>query len=422
MIVSLAGVRYALRAQSVLVIFWIYGAYMSLLGLMKFDLGLIPVRLFGAHSTLAHELYFLGSNVLFLATSVFLWRIKAHRPELRIDDRAAMGHGHLLTYIVLYGLGVALYFRAALQLDYTAFVNYDGSAWAQVVFYCGATLVVIAAARKKWLLAVALCIPYVTLAGVLGIRSFVALSIFPVLILLLRKPRARPPAPGGLLPLPRHAFILRKPRFGTWIGMSLVGCAMIFAVVGASLSKHGTVHLPEENLIESYVIVANALEHEPVLLGTESIERFFWGLAAPIFKQIGIRYEREDDPPAIFATYIDDYALRMDEYFHYPSLWQADTFGAFRFGGLLLAPFWAIILISMEHLLRSSPRIWMIFLPLSCWVSFMFARGAVGNATISVSYVILLQVLIYMIFRLLGRNKSRQGSLKDQFSTYGISR
>lgn len=399
------GFRLAYRSQSVLMIFWVYGAYMSFLGLMKFDLDMIPINMLNADSAFSHEMYLLISNALFLATSRIIWHIRPSKKFRYKETLFNNTRSPLYIYIAVYFIGVALYFQAAQRLDYTAFVNYDGSAWAQVAFYSGATLISILSARRNWLLALALCSPYVLLSSTLGIRAFIALSLFPVLILLVSSRQDQGHLTGHL---PKRIGSTFKLSPNTILGFAVACGALIYAINGASLTKHGEVTLPEEKLIESYIIVTNALEGEHVPLGTESIERFFWGIGSPVFKQLGIRYERESDPPAIFATYIDEYALRLGLYFHYPALWQADTFAAFRYAGLLLAPFWAIVLISLERLLRSNSDLWVMFLPVSCWVAFMFARGSLGNATIGVSYVILLQIGIYLLLSLLNRKRSNR--------------
>ncbi|WP_173495833.1 MULTISPECIES: hypothetical protein [unclassified Aliiroseovarius] len=390
---------------------------MSLLGLLKYSLGLIPINLDGANPSFEHEIYFLVSNFLFLATSVFLWRNTATSSRFDSCDLVAKRQVTLFVYLALYCLGVALYFRAALESDYYTFVNFEGSAWAQIFFYAGSTSIAIVSARRNWLLAFALCIPYVMLSSVLGIRSLIALSVFPLLMVFMITQRDRINLFDRLPGRPKRTLTLRKPRPRTLLGLALACGALAYSVIGASLYKHDRILLPEENVLEGYFVVTNALELEPELLGTESVERFFWGLGAPVFKQFGIRYERESDPPTIFATYIDEYANRLDQFFHYPSLWQADTFAAFRFAGLLLAPFWAFVLISMETLLRSNPGRWLTFLPVSCWASFMFARGAVGNATISMSYVILILTAISLLLMVFVRRLSRRDRLCASFPT-----
>jgi len=421
-LVCLAGLRLAYRAQSVLVIFWTYSAYMSFLGLMKFGFGLIQIKLYGANPTFVHEMYLLGSNVLFLATSSFVWRNMPTRSLFHLGDLSVMRRSNLFIYATLYCLGVALYFREAMEFEYRTFVNYDDSAWTQVSFYSGATLIAILAARRNWLLALALCLPYVLLSVAISVRAFIALSLFPVLILLMISLRNQGTSTGHSPRRSRNTFTLRKLRPSTLLALAVACGVFVYTVIGASLTKHGEVTLPEEKLIETFVVVTDVLERDPVPLGTESMERFFWGLGSPIFKQFGIRYETERDPPAIFATYIENYASRSDSYFHYPALWQGDTFAAFRYAGLLLAPFWALVLISLEQLLRSKPRLWVTFLPVSCWVSFMFARGAIGNSTIGVSYVILLQIAIYLLLGLLAREPSRRATLDANSPTKQVPR
>lgn len=422
-LVCIIGLRRAHQAQSALVILWAYNAYMSFLGLMKFSLGVIPINLNAANSTFEHELYLLGSNILFLATSIVLWRVMpSPGSHLRPGHLIAKSRSTLFVYIALYGVGSILYFRANIQSDYNAFVNYEGSAWTQVAFYSGASLIAILAAQRKWLLALALCLPYALLSATLAVRSFIALSLFPVLLLLLSTQREQRLAIGSWTRQSKGTFRFGKTRLSSLLGLAVACGALVYATNGASLTKHGEVTLPEEKLIEAYVIVTNALETEPVPLGTESVERFFWGLGSPIFKQFGITYDRESDPPVIFASYIDEYALRLELFFHYPALWQADTFAAFRYWGLLLAPFWAFVLIGLERVLRSNPDVWVIFLPVSCWVTFMFARGAIGNATIGVSYVILVQIMIYLLLRLLDRRTSRRQTPSTKSATQRVFR
>lgn len=408
-LVCIIGLRSAHRAQSALLILWAYNAYMSFLGLMKFSLGLIPINLNAANPSFEHEAYFLLSNILFLSTSTLLWRIvPSTRFQFRAGDLTAKSRVTLLLYILIYSAGSILYLRTNIQSDYNAFVNYEGSAWSQVAFYSGASLIAIMAAQKRWLLALALCLPYALLSSTLAVRSFLALSLFPVLMLLLATHREKLLAIGIGARRFKETLNRGKSRLSTLLGLAVACGALLYAVNGASLTKHGVVTLPEEKLIEAYAIVTNALDADSVPLGTESMERFFWGLGSPILKQFGITYGRESDPPAVFARYIDDYALRSELFFHYPALWQADTFAAFRWLGLLLAPFWACVLIGLERILRSNPDVWIIFLPVSCWVTFMFARGAIGNATISVSYVILVQIAIYLTLKLLAGRTSRQ--------------
>lgn len=422
-LVCIIGLRRAHRAKSALVILWAYQAYMGFIGLTKFTFGVVPINLGAAKPTFEHEIYLLGSNILFLATSIFLWNLMPSRgSHLRPGHLIAKSRLTLFVYIAIYGIGTILYFRGAIQSDYNAFVNYEGSAWAQVAFYSGASLIAILSARRKWPLALVLCLPYALLSATIAVRSFIALSFFPVLMLLLSTQRDQKPSIDRRARWNTGTFKFGKLRLKSLLGLAAACAALVYAINGASLTKHNEVTLPEEKLIEGYFIVTDALEAEPVPLGTESIERFFWGLGSPIVKKFGITYDRESDPPVIFASYIDEYSLRSEMFFHYPVLWQADTFAAFRYLGLLLAPFWAFVLVGLERVLRSNADVWVILLPVSCWVTFMFARGAIGNSTISVSYVILLQITIYLFLRLLDRRTSQRRTSITTSPTWQVFR
>lgn len=396
--------------MSVLTIFWAYGAYMALLGLLKFSLGALRIHNPAAQPYIGHEIYFLLSNLIFFITCSTFWKAAPSNTKRNDITSLRLGTSLLLIYSSLYAIGFTLYFWNALKLDYSGFVNFEGSAWGQVFFYSGATLIAITAARRRWIVAAVLSAPYVILSEVLAIRSFLALSLIPICVLLIMTPHLQQ-LPGKQTST-RTPFITSSRWPSRLLGIAVSAGALLYGVVGASLTKHGEVRLFEESIIEYHFIVTDALEREREILGTESLERFLWGLGSPVFKQAGIRYEGSDDPPAIFASYIDPYANRLSGYFHYPALWQADTFAAFRYWGLALAPIWALLLLGMERLVRTNIETWIILLPVSCWISFMFARGASGNASISISYVLLLQTAILIVKRFL-RQPSRGAAITD---------
>lgn len=408
LVICAFGVFGAYSRQSALIIFWLYGAYVGSIGLFKYSLNWLSVQVDQNGVSDEHAAYYALSNLLFLMASLFFFRIFG-AVRKRNTSPSTTNREKILFYVLLsaYFVGAYIYVQAAAQLDYELFVNFDGSAWGQVFFYLGASLIPMVAARRKFAVAIWLCSPYVLLSVLLGVRSFLALSVFPLLLVLIFNIRTGEKAHRDLaadkLSLNHPLQVAAKKSMGrrvSWMASVVVGLALFVALQATTYSKLGEFEIPEGKLIEYYSMVTHEISKNSNFTKSESVERFLWGPVSPILKQFGFRFDRENDPQAIFATYINDYAGRLDEYFHYPSLWQADTYAAYGFWGLMLAPFWALMLLLMERFTTMNEVVRLLCLPLLCWVVFMFSRGAVGNATISVSYIFLIQLVFAMFIKL----------------------
>lgn len=394
-IICFYGLTKAFSEKSILVIFWLYSFYVGIIGYFKYSINIIDIRVDKFDVDYWYLLFYVTANLLFLLGWVGAKKLLTFNGAFNFSEYKNAMYARF--YLASYVAGCVLYFGVAINYSYNEFVGYEGSAWGQVLFYGGASLIVYLIMEGRNIIAAFAATPYVLLSMATGVRSFLALSIFPILLMFLFGLNGNKS---------KNKIIVRYYKY------IIIAIVLILSVVFlrmASFVKHGEAifEFPEEKLIEYYFMVVGGLDTGKVGFGFESVERFFWGFLSFGLKYIGIRYNKEDDPQAFFVKYIDDYSEEFGIFYHYPALWQADIFAAFGYAGLLLAIFWGGIFYVLEMLLKMRAVIWIFMLPVSSWVIFMFVRGAVGNSTISISYLFLYHFMCFYVIEYFYRKISK---------------
>lgn len=101
------------------------------------------------------------------------------------------------------------------------------------------------------------------------------------------------------------------------------------------------------------------------------------------------------------GRYYDDVPKSFPLRLHYPALWYADAYFAFGKYGLLLAAFWAAVLVGWERLMARNSLIFGLLLPFYSWHAYMLVRGAIAGSSVPISYALYISALTAVI--ILGR-------------------
>lgn len=389
---------WCLKAGRLMAIVWFLVAYfgwffipVAIAGPFKHYRGFTGDYLYISQQDIDKTLLFvLMFNVLFLLaeTSVgMLTRAGKRRQQwvLSLDFRylTRLQWAFFVALIV----GALVYGVTAWKQSYSDYVAYQGSGWGLVLLWSSAPLITIAALRKKYLIALLGCIPFVYFAAHLHVRSFALFSLVPVTIIYLLQ------ATTG-----RRAGLLQRTKTLIWgaglvLGLLLLSSAILVAKSGG---KSTTFTLPDAEMPYNAVIVRHAIDKFHVATDWDGLILYARNLVNPflrVFQKFGVTIvEPRVDPPVVMAGLIEGVPKNWEVFYHYPTLWYSDAYMAFGNYGLLLAVLWAAVLRLWEWIMARNLLLFGMLLPFYSWHVYMLIRGATAGSTVPFSYS------VYVVF------------------------
>ncbi len=392
----------AIRAGRLAAIFWVLIAYFAVFFLpvaatdeFVWRRGFLDESITTTHA-LIHKtlLYVLAFNAVMAAADVLLCRLFAPRGGAvlrwaiepgRTDWRAAQAL--LAVYWIVGGAWYLWQIRTATYTDYV-----EGGSWAAVIFWASSPLIVLFAMQRRWLLALAVCLPFLYCAVHLAVRSFALLSLVPLLIV-------------GFYQLVgnagRRLLSARLVRYVALAGGILVGIS-----VGISQFKNKLITLPDSYMPFGVAQVVTVVDRFGESTGFGSVALYSWNYISPFVRLFGGTKPDIVDTPVIIARLLEGMPADWPVYFHYPALIWSDAYLSFGWAGLALGPLWLLVIALWEAAMRRNQPLLVLLLPFFSWHCYMLARGAIAVASVPVAYALYLAAIPLLLA--LGRRLLRR--------------
>lgn len=282
--------------------------------------------------------------------------------------------------------GTVVYGLTSQAHTYRDFVEYKGSNWGKVFLMAGAPLVTIAALRKRYLIALLGCLPFIYFSMKLHIRSFALLSLAPVAIIYLLQYLAA--TRGRLFSDIKKLLVI-----------ALFSFLLLATSVAIVLSKRGgdglmaTQVFPDSGMPYGTTVLMTLIDKYGVQTGFDALTLYGLNIVNPFVKLLDLPRPDIDDPPVVMAAIYDGVPSWWDIYYHYPALWYTDAYLAFGDSGLWMAVFWGLVFVFLEYLLKRNVFIFSLLLPFLTWHAYMAVRGATAGAAVPFSYAAYVVVL-----------------------------
>lgn len=369
----------------------------------------ICMMVFGADTPIKHHANFSGSmwtiqlesihsNIIFvlffntlLAVGEIVTNFFMRRTVPDIKHIKPIQHALLERLNLIYGLmlviGGCLYGIKMWGLGYSDYVEYKSSNWPAVIFLSSAPFITISFVLRRYLFGVLGVLFFIYFAISLQVRSFVLFSVMPAAVIII-------------------LIHFHGKSISIWNSFKRLGMPVMLILLLASFGAYliyqrtGKLYLPESGLPIGMHIIMDKIRHGAATVEWNSFKVMLQGLAMPILKIFKIDFGVKFDTPAYFASIYEGFWGKTERYFHYPVLWYADAYAAFRDWGLLIGLFWGILLAVVERLVVQSLLTFCIFIPYYVWMAYFLVRGAIGNAFLSISYEVYLN-LVMLVFILL---------------------
>ncbi len=375
-----------LSEKRIISIFWIFSSYVAFLFIIEgvinktsYTLGFSGVSWrIETKDQVKSILFVLISNVLFfIGSAIRLFKSL----ELKKYTRKSNFTTKPITvfYSIVFLLSYSVYLLKMQGLGYAGFVEYSGSDWSRVFLIYSVPIILLSYVRKNYIICFSAVLMIIYVAFYLQIRSFFILTLVPLLILI------------WLLNDSENRIDKKyKLAFLSILSISLGISTLI------SLQKTGVIILPESGLPKNYFLVFDKITYGALNTGFNSLNGFFEGLFLPFFNILGGRtFISASDTPVYMASLIFDTDSFTDSFYHFPSLWYADSYVSFGIYGILLSFFWGWLIGTVDELVSKNIYTLVFFLPYATWFIIIIFRGAIANSTIAISLPFYLQIVTF---------------------------
>jgi len=329
--------------------------------------------------TFFHLIFAVSERVVWKFLGVFPDRITWELP--RYDRRLSAMRG---IFFALLAVGGVLYWWQMRSLGYRDYVEYAGSNWSMVFLWASSPFITISMMQRRYWSAVLAAVPFVIFAVMLHVRSFALLSAIPAVMI-------------GYVHLWGHYQNKRR-----LFSMVLAACILSGGLLGLSAvimyQKGGHLKLPDSDMVYGTAIIIAATKHAEHHTGFNSLEGYGLNFVNPFFRLFGIERPKLIDTPVYMASLVDGVPKDWPVYYHYPTLWYADSFISFGGKGLVLAAFWALILTIWEVVILRYPAMIALMLPYYSWHTYMLIRGTPAIASVPFSYAFYISAMVLFAF------------------------
>jgi len=349
-----------------------------------------PGELVTISSNTIYELivYVIIFNIIFMFCEVLFWKLvgpKVRTHDYTLPNKSAHLNRVQISLFALLCLGTVLYGITSLTQDYRDYVEYKGSSWGMVFLWASSSLIAILALRKKYMLALVSCLPFIYFAVHLKIRSFALLSLIPIAIVYMLQ-----------ITTEGKAGAMKKIRKIVIGGVMFVGILMLSSAI--MMDKSGTrskgFNLPDSGMPFGTAILMELTNKYNASTEWDSLVLYGRNLINPFLKITGSARTDIVDPPVVMAQLYDGVPVNWGVYYHYPTLWYMDSYLSFAYYGLFLAIFWAFIFVLWEVLMSRNALIFGLLLPFYTWHAYMLIRGATAGATVPFSYAVYITFIL----------------------------
>lgn len=357
------------------------------------------------NETIANAIVFIFIfNVIFFITEASLWKVigpKKNDQEWVLPVKSVLLNRLQIALFSLMILGTVLYGITSFTHEYRDYVEYRGSGWGLVFLWASSSLITLLALRKKYTLAILACLPFIYFTLQLHIRSFALLSIIPVIIVYMLQVSSE-----------GRSGVLKKILFG---GAMLLGVLMLSSAVLMDKQGKGSkgFNLPDSGMPYGTVIVMELTNKFKASTEWDSLTLYGRNLINPFLRFFSTINLTDTaildivDPPVVMAQLYDGVPKNWGVYFHYPTLWYMDAYLSFGYYGLMLAIFWAFVLVLWESLITRNILLFGLMLPFYTWHIYMLIRGATAGATVPFSYAV---YITFIVAAMVGGLKIFKGS------------